>query len=220
MAHDMPASASGSAKPAASKAKGSNSKKRGRPSATASSAAAASTTAASGRGGVESSSSSTVSSVGVGTAAPENGQAGPIQVQYIPRKNVDANDFAEVFWRHQFGVAETLQEDFKTPELPLARVKRVMKTDPEVAMIASEVPVILEKACQIFIADLTARAYIDSPKRRTLTRADVSRAARQTDMFDFLIDILPRESIATSTNTNHASNTVESSRRNSLNSQQ
>lgn len=108
-------------------------------------------------------------------------------------------------------------------------------------MIASEVPVILEKACQsplhfrtplhylistdilsyhpVFIADLTARAYIDSPKRRTLTRADVSRAARQTDMFDFLIDILPRESVATTSSNNHASNTVESSRRNSLNSQ-
>ena len=41
---------------------------------------------------------------------------------------------AESFWRHQFGVAETVQEDFKTPELPLARVKRVMKTDPEVAV--------------------------------------------------------------------------------------
>lgn len=41
---------------------------------------------------------------------------------------------AEAFWRHQFGVAENVQEDFKTPELPLARVKRVMKTDPEVAV--------------------------------------------------------------------------------------
>jgi hypothetical protein len=41
---------------------------------------------------------------------------------------------AEAFWRHQFGVAENVQEDFKTPELPLARVKRVMKTDPEVSV--------------------------------------------------------------------------------------
>lgn len=43
---------------------------------------------------------------------------------------------AEAFWKHQFDVAETIQEDFKTPELPLARVKRVMKTDPEVAVSA------------------------------------------------------------------------------------
>jgi len=76
-------------------------------------------------------------------------------------------DSAEAFWKQQFHIAETVQEDFKTPELPLARVKRVMKTSPEVAvslgtrrriiaysceiclqMIASEVPVILEKAIQ------------------------------------------------------------------------
>ena len=41
---------------------------------------------------------------------------------------------ADGFWKHQFDVAETIHEDFKTPELPLARVKRVMKTDPEVAV--------------------------------------------------------------------------------------
>jgi hypothetical protein len=41
---------------------------------------------------------------------------------------------AKEFWKHQFDVAENSQEDFKTPELPLARVKRVMKTDPDVVV--------------------------------------------------------------------------------------
>ena len=40
----------------------------------------------------------------------------------------------EAFWKHQFDIAENTIEDFKNPELPLARVKRVMKTDPEVAV--------------------------------------------------------------------------------------
>jgi hypothetical protein len=45
----------------------------------------------------------------------------------------------------------------------------------------------------VFISELTARAYMiaESHKRRTVTRADISQAAGQSDMFDFLIDILP-----------------------------
>ncbi|KAK9893345.1 histone-fold-containing protein [Cystobasidium minutum MCA 4210] len=237
MAQDMPpssaapktgkASSKGGASSSTTTAK--QARKRGRPSASSvgngsnSNAAAAPTATAAipvppaaATNVAESSPSSTVSTA----RNTLEDDSHPMQVQYIPRKNVDAHEFAEAFWRHQFGVAETVQEDFKTPELPLARVKRVMKTDPEVAMIASEVPVILEKACQIFIADLTARAYIDSPKRRTLTKADVSRAARQTDMFDFLIDILPREGVAsTSNNSNHHHASNGNSRRDSLNSQ-
>ena len=45
----------------------------------------------------------------------------------------------------------------------------------------------------VFISELTARAYMiaEGHKRRTVTRADISQAAGQCDMFDFLIDILP-----------------------------
>lgn len=45
----------------------------------------------------------------------------------------------------------------------------------------------------VFISELTARAYMiaESHKRRTVTRADISQAAGQSDMFDFLIDFLP-----------------------------
>jgi hypothetical protein len=75
----------------------------------------------------------------------------------------------------------------------------------------------LRRLFSVFIADLTARAYIDSPKRRTLTKIDVARAARQTDMFDFLIDILPREGTTTTSSTSNGN--AEHSRRNSLNSQ-
>jgi len=42
----------------------------------------------------------------------------------------------------------------------------------------------------VFISDLTARAYIASSKRRTLTKSDVARATKQSDLFDFLIDVV------------------------------
>ncbi|KAF7300899.1 CBFD-NFYB-HMF domain-containing protein [Mycena kentingensis (nom. inval.)] len=69
------------------------------------------------------------------------------------------------------------------------------KSDPDVKMIAADAPVLFCKACEIFIAEITARAFIvaDSNKRRTLSRADIAKALTKSDQFDFLIDIVPRE---------------------------
>jgi len=71
----------------------------------------------------------------------------------------------------------------------------VMKSDPDVKMIAADAPILFCKACEIFIAEITGRAFIvaDSNKRRTLSRADIAKALTKSDHFDFLIDIVPRE---------------------------
>lgn len=80
-------------------------------------------------------------------------------------------------------------------QLPLARIKKVMKTDPEVKMISAEAPILFAKGCDIFITELTMRAWIhaEENKRRTLQRSDIASALAKSDMFDFLIDIVPRE---------------------------
>ncbi|CAE6425632.1 unnamed protein product [Rhizoctonia solani] len=91
--------------------------------------------------------------------------------------------------------AERDEPDFKHPPLPLARIKKVMKNDPEVKMISADAPILFSKACEIFISEITARAYLvaEQHKRRTLAKADVARALSKSDQFDFLIDIVPRE---------------------------
>ncbi|KAF8520014.1 histone-fold-containing protein [Hysterangium stoloniferum] len=103
--------------------------------------------------------------------------------------------FLRSFWQRQVTTAEEETPDFRHPPLPLARIKKVMKSDPDVRMIAADAPIIFCKACEIFIAEMTARAFIvaDSNKRRTLSRSDIARAIAKSDQFDFLIDILPRE---------------------------
>lgn len=92
---------------------------------------------------------------------------------------------------------ENVPQDFKIHHLPLARIKKVMKTDEDVKakMISAEAPMIFDKGCEIFITELTIRAWIhaEENKRRTLQRSDIAAAISKTDMFDFLIDIVPRE---------------------------
>ncbi|AMD20550.1 HDL194Wp [Eremothecium sinecaudum] len=86
------------------------------------------------------------------------------------------------------------QDDFKSHSLPLARIKKVMKTDEDVRMISAEAPILFAKACEIFITELTMRAWCiaEENKRRTLQKQDVAQALQKSDMFDFLIDIVPR----------------------------
>ncbi|KAH7890164.1 histone-fold-containing protein [Phlebopus sp. FC_14] len=105
------------------------------------------------------------------------------------------NDFLRSFWQRQVDAAEQETPDYRHPPLPLARIKKVMKSDPDVKMIAADAPILFCKACEIFISEITARAFIiaDSNKRRTLSRADIAKALAKSDQFDFLIDIVPRD---------------------------
>ncbi|KAJ3416403.1 Nuclear transcription factor Y subunit C-2 [Chytridiales sp. JEL 0842] len=99
------------------------------------------------------------------------------------------------FWQQQMQEMESSNFDWKFHQLPLARIKKVMKSDDDVKMISAEAPIVFSKACEIFILELTMRAWINTEenKRRTLQKSDVAGAVGKADMYDFLIDIVPRE---------------------------
>ncbi|KAG9119575.1 hypothetical protein FRC07_005343 [Ceratobasidium sp. 392] len=46
--------------------------------------------------------------------------------------------FLRYFWQSQIATAEREDPDFKHPPLPLARIKKVMKSDPDVKMISAD----------------------------------------------------------------------------------
>lgn len=96
--------------------------------------------------------------------------------------------------------------DLKTQSLPLARIKKIMKLDGDVKMISAEAPMLFAKAAEIFIHELTLRAWVhtEDNKRRTLQRNDIAMAVTKYDQFDFLIDIVPRDEIKQSKAQNEA----------------
>jgi len=106
-----------------------------------------------------------------------------------------SREILATYWQQTINHLETDNHDFKIHQLPLARIKKVMKADPEVKMISAEAPILFAKGCDIFITELTMRAWIhaEDNKRRTLQRSDIAAALAKSDMFDFLIDIVPRE---------------------------
>ncbi|CAG9315556.1 unnamed protein product [Blepharisma stoltei] len=87
-------------------------------------------------------------------------------------------------------------EELKVHQLPLARVKKIMKADEDVRMISAETPALFAKACEMFILEVTHRSWIhtEEGKRRTLQRNDIAACIARTDIFDFLQDMIPGES--------------------------
>ena len=80
--------------------------------------------------------------------------------------------YYRTYWsRQNEQIANMTEWDLRaTPDLPLARIKKIMKLDDNVKMISSEVPLLFSKAATMFIEELTLRAWLhtEEAKRKTL----------------------------------------------------
>ncbi|KAK4735088.1 hypothetical protein R3W88_009349 [Solanum pinnatisectum] len=96
----------------------------------------------------------------------------------------------EMFWTNQRREMENVIDFKSNLLLPPNRIKKIMKTDKDVRMIAAESPVLLAKACELFIQELTLRSWFKAEEnhRRTLKKDDVTDVIMQTDTLDFLLD--------------------------------
>ncbi|XBW37593.1 hypothetical protein QEN19_003174 [Hanseniaspora menglaensis] len=115
------------------------------------------------------------------------------QLAEIMKQEKDAmQQLAKIIYGSKEGEQEG--DPFRHNKLPLARIKKLMKFDTNLKMISSETPVVFSNICEIFIQELTLRAWsiVDSDKRRTIQKQDVLNALMKSDMYDFLIDITPR----------------------------
>ncbi|XP_014214773.1 nuclear transcription factor Y subunit gamma isoform X2 [Copidosoma floridanum] len=127
---------------------------------------------------------------------PEGESNGDLQI--AAAVNSEAQQALDQFWPK---VIEEIKKittmDLKTQSLPLARIKKIMKLDGDVKMISAEAPMLFSKAAEIFIHELTLRAWVhtEDNKRRTLQRNDIAMAITKYDQFDFLIDIVPRDEL-------------------------
>lgn len=137
-------------------------------------------------------------------AAPYQAPSGSVASPTHPPAGLTPQQFQNQHHQHQLHAfwASQMQEveqviDFKNHGLPLARIKKIMKADEDVRMISAEAPVVFAKACEMFILELTLRSWIhtEENKRRTLQKNDIAAAISRTDVFDFLVDIIPRDEL-------------------------
>ena len=108
----------------------------------------------------------------------------PNQTKIIQQKSIEFSDNPE-----------DAKDYINSVEMPLARIKKIMRLDENCTTISNEVPLLMAKACQLMIQEMTARAWIQTEEsnRCTITKTDIVKAVAEYDIYDFLIDIVPRE---------------------------
>jgi histone H3/H4 len=113
----------------------------------------------------------------------------------------------------------------KTEEFALQEIERQQKqqndnmNDPttsdnnkkggNIFMISSEAPILMTKASELFIREISTRAWnhTDTNRRKTIQRADIYASLSESEVFDFLIDFIPRDLTTMTSNGTTACNT-------------
>ncbi|MED6137865.1 hypothetical protein PIB30_068958 [Stylosanthes scabra] len=101
----------------------------------------------------------------------------------------------EQFWYQQFTNIQS-KEATRQQLLPV-RVKKIMKADQSNKItISSEAPLLLAKACEVLIEELTFRALIraESNKRRTLQLSDIVMAIKKDKLLNNFFSTLANNS--------------------------
>lgn len=82
--------------------------------------------------------------------------------------------------------------DIKKQSLPLARIRRLMKVEENIKNIALEVPFLYAAITEVFIEELTIRAWkITKENRRCIIQyEDLYGAVKSDEMYDFLLYII------------------------------
>ncbi|KAH7658618.1 Transcriptional activator HAP5 subunit protein [Dioscorea alata] len=94
------------------------------------------------------------------------------------------------FWQNKMREIDSLPVS-KQNQLPLSKIKKVMKLDKSVKMVSASAPVVLGKACEFLIMDMTVRSWLRKESTRNiLLKADLAGAILDTDHFDFLADLV------------------------------
>jgi len=80
-------------------------------------------------------------------------------------------------------------------QLPLARVKRIMKLDKDVKLISSDAAFLIAKSAELFLDYLVKHASVKTraEKRKILHYKDLSAIAKEFDSLEFLVDIIPEK---------------------------
>ncbi len=91
------------------------------------------------------------------------------------------------------GSSGAILETKSLVDLPIARVKRIMKSDVDVKLISPEAVLLVAKASELLLEHLAEESsrHMSNDNRKMLQYRDMVQAVKECDVFDFLEDIVP-----------------------------
>lgn len=75
--------------------------------------------------------------------------------------------------------------------LPLSRVRKIIKADPDVNLLSSDAVFVVTKAAELFLGKFTWMAYESASQenRKTILTRDLEKVSKNVDEFFFLEDL-------------------------------
>ena len=83
--------------------------------------------------------------------------------------------------------------NFYNLELPLSRIKRIMKLSPKIDVVTKESLFAMTMATEYFIWTITKRAWKNGEDKNKLVYADLVKVAKEIERLSFLQEILPKK---------------------------
>lgn len=94
--------------------------------------------------------------------------------------------FPSLTKRSDFAVEKVVEE--RLSQLPLSRIKSIMKLDPELNLVSSESVFLMSKVTELFIKSLARESFVfvEQGKKKTVQKKDVESAINVVDALMFL----------------------------------
>ncbi|OEL20003.1 hypothetical protein BAE44_0018971 [Dichanthelium oligosanthes] len=117
----------------------------------------------------------------------------PIYIRTLPRTPVPLAEqqMVDEFWMKKQQEIEAI-EYFDERDIPMTRVKKVICAEKGKMMMTFDTPSFLTKACEIFVQELSFRAWMcaNSHHRNIILDSDIAEAIASIESYDFLNDVL------------------------------
>ncbi|KCZ82336.1 hypothetical protein H312_00359 [Anncaliia algerae PRA339] len=97
------------------------------------------------------------------------------------------------FWGNKNEEIESNENFFLKHDLPLARIKKLMRVEEDVKNIGGEVTPLFSKITQTFIEEVTIKALDKAynRKKRIIQKSDINDVFSSSEIYDFLHFLIP-----------------------------
>jgi nuclear transcription factor Y gamma len=117
----------------------------------------------------------------------------PINIRTSPRTSLSLSEqqMIEEFWRKKQEEIEVIK-DFGERTIPMTSLKKVICAEKGKMVMTSDIPTFMTKACEIFVQELSIRAWMCacSHNRSIILDSNIAKEIASIKSYDFLNDVL------------------------------
>ncbi|XP_071957047.1 chromatin accessibility complex protein 1-like [Antedon mediterranea] len=77
--------------------------------------------------------------------------------------------------------------------LPVARIRMIMKSSPEITSVSGESLFLITKATELFVENIAKESYMRRKAEEVVNYNDLAEAVAEEESYQFLEDVLPKK---------------------------